>query len=72
MKKPKVDLRTGAERLENAVRIAGHADQCTELQLRKTEQDLSVLIALMYTLRRDIDKELTRQYNELVGTITNK
>ena len=58
--------------LARIVHVAGHADQCDEPLLRRIGMEISLLSADLKYLQKLIDKELTRRYNELVGTITNK
>jgi len=61
-----------AEVFEDAIRICGRADQCSEPLLRATGHKITRLQSDLCYMQTFIDKELTRRYNELVRTITNK
>jgi hypothetical protein len=66
MSRLKTYRHTKAEILEKAVRVSGHADECTEPLLRKTGQDITRLQTDLAYMQKLIDKELTRRYKELV------
>lgn len=64
MKRIRVKYRSCVVILESAINVAGHADQCTEVMLRKTGQELTALQKTLRLMQSHIDNERTRRYNE--------